>query len=270
MPAKISAYDRASRAGVSWRPSRPGSSPTAISRSRTAFSTASASYRPGCGVASVIARSLSARGRGRIIGRGLVHVRGRDPIHFPVRVEIGGLGVDLRLQRHLDRREVRDGSFLAREPDLASLALDDRGEDLRELRLVERLLLQKRGDQGVEHRAVVGEHLPRLVARCVDERAHLAVDRCGDRFRVVPLVPHVAAEEHLTPSRTEPMIVLMPYSVTILRAIPVAFSMSFEAPVVGSWKTSSSATRPPSANASWSSSSLRVTELLSSVGITIV
>ena len=37
----------------------------------------------------------------------------------------------------------------------------------------------------------------------------------------------------------------MPYSVTILRAIAVAFSMSFEAPVVGSWNTISSATRPP-------------------------
>ena len=37
------------------------------------------------------------------------------------------------------------------------------------------------------------------------------------------------------------------YSVTILRAMLVAFSMSFDAPVVGSWKTISSATRPPMA-----------------------
>ncbi len=36
----------------------------------------------------------------------------------------------------------------------------------------------------------------------------------------------------------------MPYSVTILRAVDVAFSMSFDAPVVGSWNTISSATRP--------------------------
>ena len=49
------------------------------------------------------------------------------------------------------------------------------------------------------------------------------------------------------PSLTEPMSALMPYSVTILRAMEVAFSMSFEAPVVGSWKTISSATRPPMA-----------------------
>jgi hypothetical protein len=39
----------------------------------------------------------------------------------------------------------------------------------------------------------------------------------------------------------------MPYSVTILRAIAVAFSMSLAAPVVGSWKMISSATRPPRA-----------------------
>ena len=62
----------------------------------------------------------------------------------------------------------------------------------------------------------------------------------------------------------------MPYSVTILRAMAEAFSMSFEAPVVGSWNTSSSATRPPIAYASWSSSSLRVVEYLSSSGMTMV
>ncbi len=49
----------------------------------------------------------------------------------------------------------------------------------------------------------------------------------------------------LEPSLTAPMSALMPYSVTILRAMPVAFSMSLEAPVVGSWNTISSATRPP-------------------------
>src|SRR5437764_1222521 len=50
----------------------------------------------------------------------------------------------------------------------------------------------------------------------------------------------------------------MPYSVTIARAIAVAFSMSLPAPVVGSWKTSSSAARPPSAYASVSIISARV------------
>ncbi len=63
---------------------------------------------------------------------------------------------------------------------------------------------------------------------------------------------------------------LMPYCMTIARATAVAFSMSFAAPVVGSWNTSSSATRPPSIQASWSSISLRVTEYLSSSGSTMV
>ena len=48
------------------------------------------------------------------------------------------------------------------------------------------------------------------------------------------------------PSLTAPIFSLMPYCVTIARATRVAFSMSFAAPVVGSWNTSSSAARPPS------------------------
>ncbi len=58
----------------------------------------------------------------------------------------------------------------------------------------------------------------------------------------------------------------MPYSVTIWRAIVVARSMSFCAPVVGSEKISSSAERPPSSIASSSTSSLRRTRNRSSVG----
>ena len=69
----------------------------------------------------------------------------------------------------------------------------------------------------------------------------------------------------IAPSRS-----VMPYCVTIARAVAVAFSMSFAAPVVGSWKTSSSAARPPSMYASWSSISLRVVEYLSSSGRTMV
>ncbi len=49
----------------------------------------------------------------------------------------------------------------------------------------------------------------------------------------------------------------MPHSMTIRLASVVAFSMSFEAPVLGSPKISSSAVRPPSSMASWSTSSLR-------------
>ena len=62
----------------------------------------------------------------------------------------------------------------------------------------------------------------------------------------------------------------MPYWVTIARASAVAFSMSLPAPVVGSWKTSSSAARPPSAYARVSIISARVWVYLSSVGSTSV
>src|SRR6476661_3865175 len=72
----------------------------------------------------------------------------------------------------------------------------------------------------------------------------------------------------LWPSLMAPTRADIPNSVTILRAIPVAFSMSLLAPVVGSWKTISSATRPPRAYASWSRISLRVVEYLSSIGMT--
>lgn len=62
----------------------------------------------------------------------------------------------------------------------------------------------------------------------------------------------------------------MPYWVIIARASWVAFSMSLPAPVVGSWKTSSSAARPPSAYARVSIISARVWVYLSSVGRTRV
>ncbi|GMA87705.1 hypothetical protein GCM10025868_29550 [Angustibacter aerolatus] len=64
---------------------------------------------------------------------------------------------------------------------------------------------------------------------------------------------------------------LMPNWVTMRRARPVAFSMSFEAPVVGSWKTrllrdaaAEGVGEPGRAG------SLRVVEYLSSTGSTIV
>ena len=58
----------------------------------------------------------------------------------------------------------------------------------------------------------------------------------------------------------------MPYSVTIARAILVAWSMSENAPVVGSWNTSSSAARPPIAKTSRAIISERVIRPLSSSG----
>ena len=66
------------------------------------------------------------------------------------------------------------------------------------------------------------------------------------------------------PYFTVPSAEVMPYSVTIARAILVACSMSLEAPVVGSPKTSSSAERPPMAKTSWAKSSSRLYMPLSS------
>ncbi len=52
-----------------------------------------------------------------------------------------------------------------------------------------------------------------------------------------------------------PNFSVMPYCVTMARAILVAFSMSLEAPLVASPKMSSSAARPPQSVAIWFSMS---------------
>jgi hypothetical protein len=62
----------------------------------------------------------------------------------------------------------------------------------------------------------------------------------------------------------------MPKRMTICFAVAVTFSRSFEAPVVTSENTSSSAARPPRVIAIVSSSSARVVRNLSSVGSEIV
>ena len=62
----------------------------------------------------------------------------------------------------------------------------------------------------------------------------------------------------------------MPKRITICFAVAVTFSRSFEAPVVISLKTISSAARPPSVIAIASSSSARVVRNLSSPGSEIV
>ena len=62
----------------------------------------------------------------------------------------------------------------------------------------------------------------------------------------------------------------MPYCVTIDRAIFVARSRSFEAPVVMSSQKISSAVRPPSSTASWSCISRKLFITLSSAGMLMV
>ena len=62
----------------------------------------------------------------------------------------------------------------------------------------------------------------------------------------------------LRPSTRGPSFSLIPKRMTIAFAVDVTFSMSFDAPVVISLKTISSAARPPIVIAICSSSALRV------------
>ena len=207
-PAKISAYERATRAGVFRRPSRSGSSPTASRISRTAASIRGRSTGPGP-TSPVPSRSSTRRTYSPAPGDG---GRGGDsPGTKPGHVRLAGLGglvlrgvlverlavQALPLVRAHDGRHRRHRAVLAGEPDRAQVALLHRREDLGELVLVERLVLEQRDHEVVEHLAVLGEHLPRLVVRGLDQLAHLVVDHRGDALGVVALVAHVAAEEDL-------------------------------------------------------------------------
>src|SRR6478735_9206075 len=135
-----------------------------------------------------------------------------------------GRAVALRHVRRGDLRSTRtvggavgEGELLGREhgrtrrrgapgrtgPRRASRALHDRGEDLGDLLLAERLLLEELEDQGVEDVAVLDENLPRVVVRGLDELLDLFVDERGDLFRVVALVSHLPAHERLGVVSTE-------------------------------------------------------------------
>ena len=72
------------------------------------------------------------------------------------------------------------------------------------------------------------------------------------------------------PNTRGPSFSLIPKRITICLAVAVTFSMSFDAPVVISPKTISSAARPPSVMARVSVSSARVVGPLSSPGSEIV
>ena len=77
--------------------------------------------------------------------------------------------------------------------------------------------------------STLGEYI-----RLVDEFADFLVDLEGDLVSVVPLLVDLTAEEDeffLSAERQRPECRLMPYSVTMRRASPVARSMSFDAPV---------------------------------------
>src|SRR5699024_10266527 len=144
-PPKTSSYIRATRSGVSSRPSRSGSSPIAARISRTApatrcWSTGISGLRPHTGAAIVGARCA---GDVRALPAG-VRQLGRIRLQRFARVGLlGAGGAGGRPDpRRLERRPLGAGL-----PDLAQRALGDIGEDLAELALVQRLLLQQLGDQ---------------------------------------------------------------------------------------------------------------------------
>src|SRR5699024_1857802 len=182
-PSKTSSYMRATREGVSSRPSRSGSSPIAARISRTAasmrgLSTAISAPRPVGAGGAVVPVAPAA---------GLAAVRGARDLRA-LAARVGQLG-RVRLQRlarvmglgarrgggaaHGGRRE--GGALGAGDPHLARRLLLHVPEDLCELALVQRLLLQQLLDEAVEHVAVLHDHGPGLVQGVVQQGADLLV-----------------------------------------------------------------------------------------------
>src|SRR5699024_6219780 len=205
-PWKTSAYMRATRAGVSTRPSRSGSSPIAERISLTAasmrgWSTAISAFRPLGGVVAVAAgagtgarlaavrragdlRSLTARvgplGRGRLQPlAGVVLLGARRG---------GGAA---------DGRSGQCGALGAGDPDLARRLLLHVAEDLGELVLAQGLALQQLLDQAVQHVAVVHDHRPGLVQSGVQQLPHLLVDQARGLRAEAGGLPLLHAHEDL-------------------------------------------------------------------------
>src|SRR5699024_3269556 len=200
-PSNTSAYMRATRAGVSTRPSRSGSSPIAERISLTAasmrgWSTAISAIRPLGGVVAVA-------------GAGLAALRGTGDLRS-VAARMGQLG-RVRLQRlagvvllragrgggAADRRRGQGGALGAGEPDLARRLLLHVAEDLGELVLVEGLALQQLLDQAVQHVAVVHDHRPGLVQSGVQQLPHLLVDQARGLGAEAGRLPLLHAHEDL-------------------------------------------------------------------------
>ena len=91
---------------------------------------------------------------------------------------------------------------------------------------------------------VVGEHARSPIMGLLDQAFDFTVDLLRHGFTVIALLLDVAAQEDqlfLAAKRPRPSFSLMPYSMTMRRARLVAISMSFEAPVVISPNTNTSA-----------------------------
>src|SRR5436190_10252358 len=176
-PLKTSAYMRATRLGVLTSPSRSGSSPIASRISRTAFS-----MRPS---------SISLTTIGPLMDTTTPYAADLCPS--------GGLGLGAR------RTPAGRSGGLAVATGLAVGARPRRqmADDLHQLRRVERLLLDQRGGQLVEHGPVGRQDRAGRGVGSVDEAADLAVDAGRDLVGVVRLVAVVAPEEDLGLLRAE-------------------------------------------------------------------
>src|SRR5699024_3829201 len=202
-PWNTSAYMRATRAGVSTRPSRSGSSPIAERISLTAasmrgWSTAISAIRPLGGVVAVAGA-----------GAGLAALRGTGDLRS-VAARMGQLG-RVRLQRlagvvllragrgggAADRRRGQGEALCAGDPDLARRLLLHVAEDLGELVLVEGLALQQLLDQAVQHVAVVHDHRPGLVQSGAQQLPHLLVDQARGLGAEAGRLPLLHAHEDL-------------------------------------------------------------------------
>src|SRR5262245_14687167 len=223
-PANISAYALATRAGVRLSPSRSGSSPIAISSSRTAASARAWSTPEASSLTSAIRpRRLHPLGIVRVPGGrrhdtgGLLAVWRLLPHRIAVRVaravrlrrtvalaRSGLVGhrrrvrladgratldqpVRPRAGRDLDRRAIGRSAFCESGERVVRRTLANRREDALEVLLVQRLLLDQLQHHLIQRVPILDEDLPRLVVRSLDEVAHLGVDVGGDVLGVVTL-----------------------------------------------------------------------------------
>src|SRR3954469_10904790 len=261
IPAKISACIRATRAGVSCRPSRSGSSPMARRISWTAAAIRCWSTGTGRSTSPTwLPGALGRPPRSRLLGGAVASRPAVGRRACPAAAVGAAIAGALEVG---DVARAEQGELVGRQNGrdvlrgTAAHALEDphrplrnRREDLSQLLLADGLLVEQAQHELVEDVAVLDQDLPGLVVAAFDEGLDLLVDLLGYVFGVVTLVTHVAAEEDLALALPEAdgaegvaHAVLHDHRAGDLRRLLDVVA----APVVGSWKTSSSAARPPSA-----------------------
>src|SRR5918992_2207092 len=215
-PEKSSAYISATRSGVRARPARSGSSPMASRIARTFPSTLCASN--GAVGRSSVTTSLRSFSGWSAISESQPHTRDRSSGDLSGRLE-GKCGLNLA-EAGLGRRQPAPAALgLGRRGRVLAFALltaqavalhrvgrallGDLGEDLGDLFLLERLLLDQAFDHELELVAVLREDLVGLVVGLVDEAMDLRVDAGGDVVGVVLYVSEVAPQERLRLVLTE-------------------------------------------------------------------